>query len=132
MEMEKPSTTADEDLDQVMKHQEKMIKTGNYSKHKPLMQIKKDKQFFDSADYNMREDHQRDDNQKIQKAYYEEVKKMESDVPEMKRHPLIKQDPKTGFDSAEYFMNKAQEEQEQEEKEKNKSQLEEVGEAEDK
>lgn len=127
--MQKDKITPEEDLEQVMKHQEKMIKTGNYSKHKPIMQIKKDKQFFDSADHNMKEDHERGNNQKIQKAYYEEVKKMETDIPaEPAKHPLIKHDPKTGFDSAEYFMNKEKEEREEEEREKNKTNLDEVNE----
>lgn len=128
MELDKAKENGQKQEGDEMIHQEKMIKTGKYSKHKPIMLIKKDKQFFDSADHNIREDHDRKKNQEIQEVYYEQFKKLQKSGFDKSKKPLIKSDPKTGFDSAEYFMNKEQEEKHKHETEQRKVHLEKVNE----
>ena len=100
-------------IDDVVARQEKMIKTRNYEKKRPLISVTGEKKYFDSGEYNAKIDQDRERDQEIQKAMYDQVKKIESSGVH-KSHPKNVPTKKTHFDSADYYMNKDMEEKQKE------------------
>ena len=119
----------DEAAEEMARQNEKFIRTNRQPKIKPIMSVEKDKQYFDSLDYYKKKDEEREVDQQIQEAEYVEIQKMEQiqkDHPH-NSHPLIKEDEKKGFDSAEYFMSKELEEKiRKQEEERKKAALNEI------